>query len=245
MKREFLIFLPTYNESGYIKTIINKIRFKYPEIDVLVINDGSTDDTKYIIDHIPEIYVINHTTNKGYGYSLIEGFKYAVKWQYRYLITIDGDLQHDPEEIKAFIRATSYTDADIISGSRLLHTTNKQLQDIPNIRYRINQRITRYINRLTNHSITDAFCGFKLYKVSALSDLNLTETGYGFPLQFWFEADRRGLGVKEIPVKLIYNDYSRNFKEKFDSALKRYKYYITIIQKELHAYEYHDYSSAS
>jgi hypothetical protein len=81
--------------------------------------------------------------------------------------------------------------------------------------------------------ITDAFCGFKAYRVMGLKRINPTLPGYAMPLQVWVQAVRAGLRIREIPVKLIYNDPKRHFGGVLDDAHSRLKHYVTVLKDEM------------
>ena len=242
---EFLIFIPVYNEERSISSIIHEIRKTTDHVDILVIDDGSTDATPNILEKINKVQTIRNIENQGYGKTLINGFRYADEMGYKYVITIDSDKQHQPREINKFINATKHYNSDIISGSRYLNVSREELEKAPEDRIRINRKITDIINRITGYQLTDSFCGFKLYKVTALRQLNLTETGYGLPLQLWIQSWKKGLTIREIPVQLIYFDHTPRQTSSWKNMFRRYRYYLRIIQKETESHEYNDYSSAS
>jgi len=242
---EFLVFIPVYNEEHSIRSVINEIKNIADYVDVLIIDDGSTDDTPNILEKTENIQLVRHSQNQGYGKTLIDGFRYANEKAYKYVITIDSDKQHQPREIHKFIHAVKHDNSDIISGSRYLNISREELKEAPEDRIRINRRITETINRITGYRLTDSFCGFKLYKVKALKQLNLSETGYGLPLQLWIQAWKKGLSVNEIPVQLIYFDHTSGQTSSWKDMFRRYRYYLQIIQKETESHEYNDYSSAS
>ena len=222
-----LIALPAYNEKKDIGYIISQIK-KY-NLDVLVVDDGSTDGTQRQLTEIDNIKTIIHKDNLGYGHTIIDAFKYGVSNGYDCIITMDCDGQHIPDEIPIFL--AQIPNYDIVSGSRYL-TPNRLNQKIPPDRYAINIEITQILNRTTNLNLTDSFCGFKAYKANALKKMNLTENGYGMPLQLWIQAWKLGLVIKEIPVKLIYNDVSKRFKGGLDNPVIRLRYYKEVIRKE-------------
>src|SRR5690606_12280492 len=104
----------------------------------------------------------------------------------------------------------------------------------PPDRWAINQHITARINELTGFQLTDAFCGFKAYRVEALRDLRFDEPGYGFPIQFWMAAHRHGLRVVERPVPLIYkHNFERRFGGGLDDPERRLAYYESLLEKEV------------
>ena len=82
-------------------------------------------------------------------------------------------------------------------------------------------------------NITDAFCGFKAYRVSVLRGLNLTIPGYAMPLQLWVRAARAGLRIRELPVRLIYNDPNRHFGGQLDDPRARLQHYFDVLSAEL------------
>lgn len=240
---KYLLFIPAYNVVNTIGEVIDKIRHIHPGMNVLVINDGSADGTGYLLDLRKDITVLHNHKNHGYGATLIKGFEYAINHHYDYLITLDGDKQHQPGEIERFISENIKQEADILSGSRYLKVTLKEMNQAPVDRKRVNERITRTINNITGYHLTDAFCGFKLYKVDSLKKLHLSEPGYGMPLQLLIEARKKGLSIREVPVKLIYFDGGNtNVAQKLFS---RYRYYLEIIKNEMETYETFNISSTS
>ncbi len=233
-----LVFIPVYNEEKNIRQIIGQIRQLPYDLDVLVIDDGSTDNTKAILRKIPAIHTIFHGVNQGYGQTLLDGFDYAIEEGYENVITIDSDKQHQPEEIPVFLEAAKGNHPDILSGSRYLQAGEATYRKAPPDRVKVNRRITKKINSITGYHLTDAFCGFKLYRVDALKKLHLTEQGYGMPLQLWMQAWRKGLSVEEIPVELIYISHApADTPGALTNLFRRYRYYLQIIEKEKEPYE--------
>ncbi|NLX13702.1 MAG: glycosyltransferase family 2 protein [Phycisphaerales bacterium] len=226
----YLLAIPVYNEAQTLLAVIRKARFHAREI--LVIDDGSTDDTPRLLASENDIYIIQHRENRGYGQSLINAFRFADDHGYDWLITMDCDEQHEPERIPAFVHAAAENDADIISGSRYLRPMPGSTR-APVDRQAINQKITDLLNELLHLRITDAFCGFKAYRVAALRRLNLTVPGYAMPMQFWVQAVRSDLRIREIPIPLIYNDPNRCFGGSLDNPDARLLYYYDVLVHEL------------
>jgi dolichol-phosphate mannosyltransferase len=242
---KYLIFIPVFNEAESIKEIINKVRETCQNSDILVIDDGSTDATPQLLEREKGLYFIKHSENEGYGKTLIDGFNFSVAKGYEYLITIDSDKQHQPEEIKNFTDNLETGEWDIISGSRYLKYNKEKLAEAPEDRRKVNQRITQKINKLTGYNLTDSFCGFKLYKVSSLKKLNLKEHGYGMPLELWIQAWKQSFRIREVPVALIYLDKDTSQTSTYRNVFRRYRYYLKIIEKEINNYEDISISSAS
>jgi len=225
-----LVAIPVFNEAKYLARVLAQVLRQ--GADVLVIDDGSTDETPAILRTFPNVAVIRHPENRGYGQSLIDAFAYASRQAYDWIITIDCDEQHEPARIPDFIAAARRDDADILSGSRYMQTMVGNTA-APDDRRRINATITRNLNERLGLQLTDSFCGFKAYRVSAMDKLNLTVPGYAFPLQFWVQAWRQGLVIRELPVALIYNDPNRYFGGTLDDPDSRLAHYLDVFECEL------------
>jgi len=230
-QRRCLVIIPIFNEEEHVKEVVQEVLKR--TCHVLLVNDGSTDGTLDRIKGFTGYHLINHKENEGYGKSLIDGFEFSIANNYDFTITMDCDKQHEPAHIVQFFDAVE--EYDIVSGSRYLPESNASGIEAPSDRKRVNEIITRRINEITGFGITDAFCGFKAYKVSALKKLRLTEPGYGMPLQLWIQAWKMGLAVKEIPIEKIYLDPGCDFKGKLADSEARLKYYNEVIERELQA----------
>ena len=149
---------------------------------------------------------------------------------YDVLVTIDCDGQHQPCMIPQLIARTE--EADIVSGSRYLKEFPGDSRP-PEERRRINQLITERVNRQLGLGLTDAFCGFKAYRVPILGKFSLTETGYAMPLEFWVQAVALGLKIVEMPVPLIYLDEARSFGGALDHGQTRLKVYEEVLDRAM------------
>jgi glycosyltransferase involved in cell wall biosynthesis len=231
-----LIAIPVYNEEKYVPRVIAHV-LEYAD-DVLVIDDGSTDRTPGLLARHP-VDVIRHGTNRGYGRSLRDAFALASCRGYEWIVTMDCDEQHEPAEIPNFLAAAAEGGYDIISGSRYLNleTLRSDVGSPPPDRRRINQIITDEINERLGEQLglrlTDSFCGFKAYRTSSLRRMSLTEDGYAFPMQFWVQAAAHGLRIRELPIRLIYNDPTRTFGGPLNDADVRLAHYRQVLHCEL------------
>lgn len=228
--RRFLLAILVYNEERHLKGVLGRARSRIE--DILVVDDGSTDRTPSILAAWPGVRVIRHASNLGYGRALADAFAHAIEAGFDWLITMDCDGQHEPALIPKFMVAARRDDADLISGSRYLARSDGGSSP-PADRRRINAQITRLLNERLGLGITDAFCGFKAYRVAALRGLFVTEPGYAMPLQVWVQAARAGWRVVELPVPLIYHDATRRFGGGLDDPAARYQYYIDVLEAEL------------
>ena len=230
MSRQFLTALPVFNEVKHVDAVLDQVR-QYSE-HVLVVDDGSSDGTGELLAKRSDIRVVSHSGNRGYGAALISAMEYAQTHQFDFLITIDCDGQHEPQRIPAFVE--SCQDVDLVSGSRYLQAFPGDSEP-PTGRRRINHLVTARLNQQLCLQLTDAFCGFKAYRVSALSDLALTENGYAMPLELWVQAKRAKWRIKEYPVPLIYLDEERSFGGALDDDQTRVDYYNLVIDRSLAA----------
>jgi dolichol-phosphate mannosyltransferase len=223
-----LTAIPVYNEEEYLRPVLGEV-LRYAG-DVLVVDDGSTDRTPELLRAFPTVRTIRHPRNLGYGAGLRTAFRAAVEGAYDGLVTLDCDGQHEPSRIP--ILAARLADADIVSGSRYLEVFDPS-QRPPEERRRINVEVTRWLNECLGLNVTDAFCGFKAYRTSALRRFDITDDGYAMPLQVWVQAAALGLKIEEVAVPLIYLDESRAFGGALDDASYRLTHYRKVFQEAL------------
>jgi glycosyltransferase involved in cell wall biosynthesis len=222
---KLLTAIPVYNEERHLEAVLREVKRYSPRI--LVVNDGSTDRTAELLAQYPELDVVTHEKNRGYGAALISAFQHALRTDCDVLVTMDCDGQHEPARIPVLHEAIH--DADIVSASRYLREFRQNTLPTPADRRYINETISREINDLLGLNLTDAFCGFKAYRREALAKLRITETGWGMPLQVWVQAARLGLRVKEIGVPRLYLDPNRAFGGVLNDANERLAYYRRVI----------------
>lgn len=230
-----LVAVPIFNEGRTVDAVLGKILSFAP--DVLVVDDGSSDDTPVRLNAFDKLHVVTHPTNRGYGAALISAFDFCVNppsgvGPFDGLVTLDCDGQHEPELIDLVAR--HLRDADIVSASRYLSDFPEN-DSAPADRRRVNAAITEKLNLALGMQLTDAFCGFKAYRNTALSRLKITEPGWGMPLQLWVQAARLGLKVHEVPIPRIYLDPTRTFGTGLTDADSRMRYYNMVIEDALAA----------
>jgi dolichol-phosphate mannosyltransferase len=235
MGRRFLTALPVYNEVRYVNAVLDEVR-RYSR-HVLVVNDGSTDGTADLLAARGDIRIETHRENIGYGTALNTAFQYAIRHDFDIVVTIDCDGQHEPQRIPRFVAACQ--GVDMVSGSRYLkHFPGDH--EPPGQRRWINQQLTAELNQRLGLNLTDAFCGFKAYRVPALRRLELRETGYAMPLELWVQAACQGFRIIELPVPLIYLDETRSFGGNLDDAATRLRHYHEVLDRCMAAMSDHE-----
>jgi glycosyltransferase involved in cell wall biosynthesis len=233
--RRCLTALPIYNEARHIPDVLAEVA-RYSS-DILVVDDGSTDETPKVLAAEKNIQVVTHEHNLGYGAALRTAFEFAAKNGYDVLVTIDCDGQHQPRlipELAAAVFPPGERPVDIVSGTRYLQRIDGNSVP-PEERRRINVAITQLVNDRLGLDLTDAFCGFKAYRVAALSKIKITELGYAMPLQFWAQVAALGLRIVEFPVPLVYLEEKRSFGGSLDDGQRRLAYYQTVLDREIEA----------
>jgi glycosyltransferase involved in cell wall biosynthesis len=223
-----LTAIPVYNEDKHLEPVLREV-LRFAD-DVLVVDDGSTDRTPELLKGFPTVRTIRHPKNRGYGAGLQTAFQATLEGGYDGLVTLDCDGQHEPKRIPEV--AAGLNDADIVSGSRYLQVFDPS-QIPPVERRRINIEVTRWLNDCLGLNLTDAFCGFKAYRASALEKFDISDDGYAMPLQVWVQAVEHGLMIVEVPVELIYLDEARAFGGSLDDATYRLNHYRTIFRDAL------------
>lgn len=226
-----LTAIPIYNEEAYLVPVLTEI-LKYAPADVLVVDDGSTDRTPELLGHFPTVKTVRHARNRGYGAGLRSAFDYTLRHGYDALVTLDCDGQHEPAMIPEV--AAPLVEFDLVSGSRYLQVFDPA-QRPPEARRRINAEVTRWLNDCLGFALTDAFCGFKAYRASAIEKFRITDEGYAMPLQVWAQAAEHHMKVTEVAVPLIYLDESRAFGGALDDADYRLNHYREVFQRAIDA----------
>jgi dolichol-phosphate mannosyltransferase len=220
----WLTAIPVYNEARHVRAVLDQVRRISRHI--LVVDDGSTDETPALLAREPGLRLVTHPPNRGYGAAIASAFHYFLDTDFDVLVTMDCDGQHEPARIPVLLEAIH--DADIVSASRYLRDF-RQDTPAPADRQSINATITGEINGRYGLNITDAFCGFKAYRRRAVEALRITEPGWGMPLQLWVQAAHAGLRIKEVAVPRIYLDPSRAFGGVLNNPEERLEYYRRVL----------------
>ncbi len=202
MYKETLIIIPAFNEQNSISKVVSSIRELYPAISVVVINDGSDDDTAELAKQAGAV-VLSHPFNMGYGVSIQTGYKYAVRNGYRYLVQLDGDGQHDIKKIGVLLEELKDGQADIVLGSRFLESNSYKLSIYRFIGVRFFQVLLRL---LTGLKVSDPTTGFQAMNQKVLNILTGDLFPYDYPdADIILLLSRLNMEIKEVPVEMYPN----------------------------------------
>ncbi|MCF7860992.1 glycosyltransferase family 2 protein [Candidatus Woesearchaeota archaeon] len=193
---DLFVVIPAYNESKTISTVIDRTK-KFAD-NIIIIDDGSSDNTYDVASATGASYVLQHIVNMGKGAALKTGCDYAVKKGAKTIIVMDGDDQHDPKVIPHLIEALNH--ADLIIGSR------KMGGDMPFILMLGNLFIQYMTKLLYNIQIRDTQSGFRAFSSKNYRKIRWESTGYSMESEMIANACLAGLKIKEIPIKTIYHD---------------------------------------
>ena len=173
---------------------------------VVVCDDGSTDMTADIAEKVGAD-VAKHEDNMGYGVALQTLFKKVRELDADAMVTLDGDGQHNPDEIPLLVEPVLEGKADVVIGSRFLGDSEKN--NVPRHRRFGIKVITKLTDAASNSTLSDAQSGFRAYGRKALQSLNLNENGMGVSVQVLMEAKKHGLRVVELPTRCTYRGLDR------------------------------------
>ena len=203
------VVMPAFNESEAVGELVGKLH-SYVE-EVIVVDDGSTDDT-YEKARDAGAIVVRHSQNRGKGAALRTGFKHAVAAGCDAVITMDADGQHDYREIPLFINEAEKCGADIILGTRM-----GSVSGMPRIRLLTNIVTSFIVSILARQRVSDSQTGFRFIKRGVLEKVSLTTTNYEMESEILIKASRKGFRITEIPVKTIYGEYASNINAFIDT----------------------------
>ncbi len=192
-----LVCIPAFNEEKTIGEIVEK-SLQYAD-KVIVCNDGSTDNTEEQAKK-KGATIINHKKNLGYGAAIITLFEEARKQNAEIMITLDGDGQHNPEQIPTLVSALTENNVDVVIGSRFLDKNTNS----PGYRKTGIKIITSASNFGTNFKVSDSQSGFRVYSKNAIDAIHPTEEGMSVSTEILLKASNKGLSVAEVPITISY-----------------------------------------
>jgi len=190
---KFFAVIPAYNEEKTVADIVKRAK-KY--CSVILVDDGSKDRTAELAKKAGAI-VIEHEENKGYGKSLIDGINEAIKRKSDFIITLDADGQHDPDDIPKFIEALR-NGYDVVSGSRFISGKSWGTWK----RHTAIKLLTYQARLFTGLKLTDIQSGFRGYNCRIFNKINLKDKGMGFSVELPIKAKKLGYTFTEVSINI-------------------------------------------
>jgi len=188
--------IPAYNEENSIAEVVTK---SLSHVDrVIVCDDGSTDDTAKVAREAGATVITQ--TNQGYGAAISSLFDYARKENARIMVTLDGDGQHNPNQIPLLVDAISTHNVDVAIGSRFLDDSTKA----SGYRKTGIKIITSASNYGTNFKVSDSQSGFRAYSKDAIDAIHPTEQGMSVSTEILLKISNKGLSIAEVPITISY-----------------------------------------
>ncbi|MBD3296523.1 MAG: glycosyltransferase [Candidatus Omnitrophica bacterium] len=191
--------IPSYNEVRTIGEVVSTISDM--GMTVLVIDDGSVDNTERVALDAGAM-VIRHKKNRGKGYSVREGLKHVInKTKFEWMVLMDGDGQHHPEDILSLMGAVADDEADMVIGNRMLETKN-----MPPLRFWTNKFTSWVVSGICGQIVPDTQCGYRLIRVEVLRDVYLMTEKYDIESEMLIQAARKGVKITSARIQTIYGD---------------------------------------
>jgi glycosyltransferase involved in cell wall biosynthesis len=199
---ETLIIIPAYNEERIIREVIAGIRERFPDTDILVINDGSHDRTAAIAGEAGAI-VLSHVFNMGYGVTIQTGYKFAYDKGYRYIVQIDADGQHDASFIDNLLDPVRNGDVDFAIGSRFLWFDSYR----PSFSRRLGILFFRkLVTIIIGREITDPTSGYQAFNRDVIRFFTSDVFPCDYPdADMLITLNMAGFRIREVPVRMFAN----------------------------------------
>ncbi len=201
-----MVVVPTYNERKNLEELAPKVLSGLPDVELLVVDDGSPDGTGEFADALkkddPRVHVLHRPSKMGLGSAYVQGFKYALGAGAELIVQMDADFSHDPDVIPKLVdRAGSY---DVVLGSRYI--TGANVVNWPLSRLFLSYFANVYTHIVTGLPLRDSTGGFKCFRRKVIESIDLDSIrsdGYSFQIEVNFRCWRRGFSIVEIPIVFV------------------------------------------
>jgi glycosyltransferase involved in cell wall biosynthesis len=191
------VLIPTYNNSATLPAVINDVT-QYTD-RIIIVNDGSTDNTADVLKNFPGLQIITQTVNMGKGFALRTGFDYARKQDYDYAITIDSDGQHFAKDLYKFLDIIEVKPNSIIIGAR-----NMNQEGVPG-KSSFGNRFSNFWFKIeTGISMPDTQSGYRLYPLQSLKDIHFFTRRFEFEIEVLVRAAWKDIDILSVPVTVYY-----------------------------------------
>jgi len=205
--KKALVIIPTYNEIENIERMIEVVSSLPEQPDLLIVDDNSPDGTGSKVNEIrksnTKVHLISRSGKLGLGTAYIEGFKFALSEGYDYIIEMDCDFSHDPQDISRLLNEIdSY---DLVIGSRYIQGVN--VVNWPLKRLILSMGASFYTRVITGMPLMDATSGFKCFRKEVIQSIDLDKihsNGYSFQIEMHYKTWKKKFRIKEMPI--IFTD---------------------------------------
>ena len=213
------IVIPVHNEAESIGNIVTNLKRK-PSF-VVVVDDGSSDGSGNIAREKGAV-VIRNDEKKGKGRSLQRGFEYVLNQNFDCVITMDGDGQHDVDDIEQFLKQAKVQPLCIITGNRM-----QDHQGMPRVRLWTNRLMSALISMVCRQRIPDTQCGFRLIPCAVLKELTLFSSDFEIETEVLIKASKKNFKITSVPIKTIYRDEL----SKINPVIDTFRFIVYIIKE--------------
>ena len=204
-----LVIIPTYNEIENISSIIEAVIGLPEDFDILIIDDNSPDGTADVVKQLMEkypgkVFLEQREGKLGLGTAYIHGFKWALKHDYKYIIEMDADFSHSPDDLPKLVNACRNEGADVAIGSRYISGVN--VVNWPMGRVLMSYYASAYVRLVTRMKVRDTTAGFVCWSRKVLENIPLDDIefkGYAFQIEMKFRAHQLGYKIKEVPIIFV------------------------------------------
>ena len=203
-----LIIIPTYNEKENVVKMIRRVMAMPMGFDLLIVDDGSPDGTADIVrerqkDYPDRLHLLCRKGKLGLGTAYLAGFRWGLERDYDYIIEMDCDFSHNPDDLPRLVAAAE-EGADVVIGSRYVQGVN--VVNWPMSRLLMSWCASRYVKIVTGMPVKDATAGFVGYSRKVLESIDLDRIkmhGYGFQIEMKYAAWRKGFKIKEVSIVFV------------------------------------------
>jgi len=201
---EVAIVIAAYNEEGVIQEVLTNLRQERPDDLIIVVDDGSKDNTYRAAASVEGVIVARHYVNLGQGAALQTGIEIARCLHAEYLVTFDADGQHDPADIGYFLEVMKKENLDIALGSRFLGETNAPL--LKRVVLKLSTIFTWLVSRIL---LTDSHNGFRVIHIAKFPQFEIRQNRMAHASEIIDIIRQLKMRYKELPCHIRYTDYSK------------------------------------
>ncbi len=195
---DVIAVIPAYNAESTIKLVVSKVRRKIERC--IVVDDGSSDKTGILAKEAGAELLV-HISNRGKGAAIKSAFEFLKKQDFKYLILLDADGQHEPGEVFRLVQQARRKRVDVVCGNRMKNT-----KDMPKLRVTTNKIMSKVTSWLCRTNLSDTQCGYRLLSKRAVNNIEIKKDNFEVDTEMLFQASRLGYRISEATVSTIYTD---------------------------------------